>query len=68
MEFYSLVKIEDEFLVAEIVEFECGQTCIYWCIDKTILLYPSIFEFVNDYMNGSTYKLIKDGVDDIEEN
>jgi hypothetical protein len=64
MEFYSVVKIKDDEMIADIVEFESGEICIYWHSDKSILLYLSMAEFWNDYIKGSTFKIIKDGVDE----
>jgi len=64
MEFYTVVKIENEEIIADLVEFECGQVCVYWYSDKSILVYPYVAEFWNDYINGSNLKLVKDGVDE----
>ncbi len=67
MEFYSLVKLDDEeCLIADLVEFECGKLCIYWNSDKSIFVYPSVAEFWNDYINGSNLKIVKEGVDEVE--
>ncbi len=63
MEFYSVVKKEDKnHLVADIVEFECGQICIYWYVDESILVYPSIEEFWNDYIQNSNLEIFSEGV------
>lgn len=63
MEFYSLVKKEDDTLIAEIVEFENKCVAVYWyCYDTPrAVLYPSISIIKHFYLD-ETRALIKDGV------
>lgn len=63
MEFHSVVKKEDKnFLIAEIVEFECGQICVYWIANQSIMTYPSIEEFWADYIQNTDLEIFSEGV------
>lgn len=63
MEFYSLIKKEDDTLIAEIIEFENRTICAYWyCYDiPRAVLYPSMSIIRHFYLD-ETRELIKDGV------
>jgi hypothetical protein len=68
MEFYSLVKIDSEKLIADIVEFENNQYAFY-CYDTNNVCILNNKQELHEYILKSyTYtKLIKDNVSDDEE-
>ena len=63
MDFYSLIKKEDDFLIADIIEFENKSICVYWYYYDVprAVLYPSISVIKHFYLD-ETRALIKDGV------
>lgn len=64
MEFYSLV--ENENLIAEIVEFENGECAVYWYgINDKLIIYPSLEQF-KDIQIYEDRKLIHEGVKEQE--
>ena len=62
MEFYSLEK--DGVFVADLIEFERGEVVIYFYNRELqrFLVYPSLEEFKDEYVDNGFYTLIKDGV------